>query len=61
MIIVPIGYGILELFQTTTGGSPYGATRLGSKEDLDKTERKIARFQGKRIAEVAGLLKCYNK
>jgi len=61
MIIVPIGYGIPELFQTTTGGGPYGATHLGSKEELDEMERKIARFQGKRITEVAKAIKCCNK
>lgn len=57
MIIVPLGYGIPELFQTTSGGSPYGASHLGVKEELDETERKIARFQGKRITEVAKKLK----
>ncbi|BFI74662.1 NAD(P)H:quinone oxidoreductase [Sulfurisphaera ohwakuensis] len=61
MIIVPIGYGIPELFQTMTGGGPYGATHLGSKEELDEMERKIAKFQGKRITEVAKAIKCCNK
>jgi len=57
MIIVPLGYGIPEMFQTTTGGSPYGASHLGVREELDENERKIARFLGKRVTEVARKLK----
>ncbi len=53
MVIVPLGYGIQELFTSTTGGSPYGASHLGTKKELDDNERKIARFQGKRLAQVA--------
>jgi NAD(P)H dehydrogenase (quinone) len=53
MIIVTLGYGIPEISKSTTGGSPYGASHLGSKKELDEDEIKIARFQGKRLAQVA--------
>jgi NAD(P)H dehydrogenase (quinone) len=53
MIIVTLGYGIPEISKSTTGGSPYGATHLGSKKELDEDKIKIARFQGKRLAQVA--------
>ncbi|BBG23467.1 NAD(P)H:quinone oxidoreductase [Sulfuracidifex tepidarius] len=53
MVIVPLGYAIPEISSTTTGGSPYGSSHLGSKKGLDENEVKIARFQGKRIAQVA--------
>jgi len=52
MVIVPLGYRIPEISQTTTGGSPYGASHLSAKEELDENERKIARFLGKRVTEV---------
>ncbi|AWR95525.1 NAD(P)H:quinone oxidoreductase [Acidianus brierleyi] len=57
MIIVPLGYAIPEISSTNTGGSPYGSSHLSSKKDLDENEIKIARFQGKRIAQVARKLK----
>lgn len=58
MIIVPLGYGIKEISTTTTGGGPYGATHLGNKKELDQNEIEIARFLGKRVAEVAKKLRC---
>jgi len=58
MIIVPLGYGIKEVSSTTTGGSPYGASHLGNKKELDENEIKIAKFLGKRVAEVAKKLRC---
>ncbi|QKR00152.1 NAD(P)H:quinone oxidoreductase [Metallosphaera tengchongensis] len=57
MIIVPLGYGIKELFTSTTGGSPYGPSHLGSLKELDEAERTIARFMGKRLTEVARKLR----
>ncbi|MFP3233164.1 MAG: NAD(P)H:quinone oxidoreductase [Sulfolobaceae archaeon] len=57
MIIVPLGYAIPEISSTTTGGSPYGASHLGSNKELDENEIKIARFQGRRLAQVARKLK----
>ncbi|ARM76792.1 NAD(P)H:quinone oxidoreductase [Acidianus manzaensis] len=58
MIIVPLGYKIPEISQTVSGGGPYGATHLGSKEELDENERTIAKFLGKRVTEVARKIKC---
>ncbi|WP_126450619.1 NAD(P)H:quinone oxidoreductase [Sulfodiicoccus acidiphilus] len=53
MVIVPVGYAIPEVGSTTAGGSPYGASHLSSLKELDEKERVIARFLGRRVAEVA--------
>jgi NAD(P)H dehydrogenase (quinone) len=56
MLIVGLPYTETELFQTKTGGSPYGATRL--TDDLEATplsdeERKLCLALGKRVASTA--------
>jgi NAD(P)H dehydrogenase (quinone) len=56
MLIVGLPYTETELFQTKTGGSPYGATRL--TDDLEATplsddERKLCLAIGKRVASTA--------
>jgi NAD(P)H dehydrogenase (quinone) len=56
MLIVGLPYTETELFQTKTGGSPYGATRL--TDDLDATplsddERKLCLAIGRRVASTA--------
>ncbi|SMC06259.1 NAD(P)H dehydrogenase (quinone) [Sulfobacillus thermosulfidooxidans DSM 9293] len=56
MIIVPTGYLIPAIHGTTTGGSPYGPSELGNKNELSDDERSIALFLGRRLAEVAGKL-----
>ncbi|MCK5394370.1 MAG: NAD(P)H:quinone oxidoreductase [Gammaproteobacteria bacterium] len=53
MLIVGIPYTETELFQTKTGGTPYGATRLTN--DLEATplsddERKLCLAIGRRVA-----------
>lgn len=53
MLIVGLPYTETELFQSKTGGSPYGATRL--TDDLEATllsddERKLCLAIGKRVA-----------
>ncbi len=53
MLLVGLPYTETELFETKTGGSPYGATRLTN--DLDSTplsdeERKLCLAIGKRVA-----------
>jgi len=53
MLIVGLPYTETELFQSKTGGSPYGATRL--TDDLDGTllsddEHKLCLAIGKRVA-----------
>ncbi|MCK4676220.1 MAG: NAD(P)H:quinone oxidoreductase [Gammaproteobacteria bacterium] len=56
MLIVGLPYTETELFQTKTGGTPYGATRL--TDDLEDTpisddERKLCIAIGKRVAATA--------
>lgn len=56
MLIVGLPYTETELFQTKTGGSPYGASRL--TDDLENTpiseeERKLCLAIGKRVATTA--------
>lgn len=58
MIIVGVPYSCLEITNMSeiTGGSPYGASTLagsdGSRQPSEN-EKKIARFQGAHVAEVA--------
>jgi NAD(P)H:quinone oxidoreductase type IV len=61
MIVVGVPYsqqGLLNMNEIT-GGTPYGATTLadadGSRQPTEN-ELTIARFQGKRVAEIAGKL-----
>lgn len=54
MLIVGLPYTETELFQTKTGGTPYGATRL--TDDLEDTllsddERKLCIALGNRVAK----------
>lgn len=55
-IIVPTGYADPSLFKA---GSPYGATSVSYNKDVPPTEDDltVARFQGKRTAEIAAALK----
>jgi NAD(P)H dehydrogenase (quinone) len=58
MVVVGVPYSCQELTNMTeiTGGSPYGASTIaGAKGDRQVTanELKIARFQGKHVAEIA--------
>lgn len=62
MLVVGPSYGAAELSDVSEvrGGSPYGAgTIAGPKGDRTPTEkeRAVARYQGKRIAEIAAKLK----
>lgn len=62
MIIVGVPYSAPELLvmQEVTGGTPYGATTVtgaDGKRQPSENELKIARFQGKHVAEVARMLK----
>ena len=58
MIIVGVPYTVPELLnmKEITGGTPYGATTLsntdGSRQPTEN-ELAIARFQGKRVAQIA--------
>ena len=55
-IIVPTGYVDPKVF---TAGSPYGATHVSGQNGAPPTEDElaVARFQGKRVAQVAAALK----
>ena len=61
MIVVGVPYSQQELLnmEEITGGTPYGATTLagadGSRQPTEN-ELAIARFQGKRVAEIAAKL-----
>ena len=58
MVVVGVPYSCKELVQMNeiSGGTPYGATTLadgdGSRQ-VSETERAIARFQGRHVAEIA--------
>ena len=56
MIIVPLGYADPALFKA---GTPYGASAVTGPSDAPPTadDLEVARFQGKRVAQVAKALK----
>jgi len=61
MVIVGVPYSCQELMnmKEITGGSPYGASTLANTDgsrQLSENEKIIARFQGARVAELAGKL-----
>ena len=56
MLLVGLPYTETELFTTTSGGSPYGATRLTDdmgERQLSADERKLSLALGTRVAEIA--------
>jgi NAD(P)H dehydrogenase (quinone) len=56
LIIVPLGYGDPVMFRA---GTPYGASSVSNNQATSPTADDLdaARYQGRRIAEVAGALK----
>ena len=56
MVIVPLGYADPALFKA---GTPYGASAVSGQESAPPTadDLEVARFQGKRVAQVAKALK----
>lgn len=56
LIIVPLGYADPFMFKA---GTPYGATSVTENKALPPTEDEleIARYQGRRVAEVADALR----
>jgi NAD(P)H dehydrogenase (quinone) len=61
MVIVGVPYteSGLTYMDDITGGTPYGATTLAGadgKRQPSENELKIARFQGRRVAEIASKL-----
>lgn len=60
-IIVGVPYSESALFETQTGGTPYGPSHFSGTEDnnpISQHEKIICRTLGRRIAEIAG--KLYN-
>lgn len=56
MIITGLPYSHIELSQTTSGGTPYGASHLAgtdNKRPLDDTEARLCRALGSRVAAIA--------
>ncbi|SDF95366.1 NAD(P)H dehydrogenase (quinone) [Onishia taeanensis] len=56
MVLSGLPYSETELFTTTTGGTPYGASHLAgqrSNRSLDEHERHLCMAQGKRLARLA--------
>jgi NAD(P)H dehydrogenase (quinone) len=56
MLIVGLPYTQIELFRTTTGGTPYGASRLTDELEthpLSEEERTLCITLGQRVAEAA--------
>jgi NAD(P)H dehydrogenase (quinone) len=59
MMILGIPYSESELFTTTSGGTPYGASHTAGQDDaleLSEDEKKLCFALGKRLASVAGTL-----
>ena len=57
MLIMSVPSNEISLKETTTGGTPYGASHLASLPHLSSAEKKIALALGKRIAETTVALK----
>lgn len=57
MVIMGIPYSEPALHQTTSGGTPYGATHSGEKTPLSEHEKTLAIAAGKRLAHLALALK----
>nr|WP_298372735.1 NAD(P)H:quinone oxidoreductase [uncultured Halomonas sp.] len=56
MVYAGVPYSESGLLETTSGGTPYGASHVAggsSDRSVDDTERTLARAQGKRIARLA--------
>jgi len=59
MIILGVPYSETNLFTTTAGGTPYGASHMAginSDQPLAESEKIICRTMGKRLASVAKLV-----
>lgn len=59
MLIVGVPYTETALFETRTGGSPYGASHLATDWNtaLSKEENDVARALGARVTRIAARLK----
>lgn len=59
MILMGLPYSEASLHKTTTGGTPYGASRLNTNNNtpLDEDEKNLCLALGRRVAETAIKLK----
>lgn len=59
MLYVGVPFTEAALFETRTGGSPYGATRITAdwSEGFSSDEKQIAQLLGHRVATIAARLK----
>ncbi len=59
LIIVPLGYADPTVFKA---GTPYGASSVSGQQNAPPTadDLEVARFQGRRVAHVATVLKAAN-
>lgn len=56
MLYAGLPYSEIELMETASGGTPYGASHLAGKRSdrpLDDHERQLSRAQGRRLARLA--------
>lgn len=61
MLLVGLPYTDSELMNTTSGGTPYGVSHVAGIDDnlqISSSERKLAIYQGQRIAEIVLKLDC---
>lgn len=61
MIISGIPYSESDLLNTTSGGTPYGASHVAGADSaraLSDEESRLCKAQGKRIADLASRLAC---
>lgn len=59
MVISGVPYSADAMFETRTGGTPYGASHFAGPEgdrEIDDHEQSLARFQGRRLGRLALLL-----
>jgi len=62
MVLMGLPYSEASLHQTTTGGTPYGASRLNNNDNapLDEHEKSLCLALGRRVAETAQKLELTN-
>lgn len=60
MVYAGVPYSAREMFETTSGGTPYGTSHFAganNERTVDEHERALARFQGRRLAKLAKALR----
>ena len=62
MILMGLPYSEASLHKTSTGGTPYGASRLNNNDNapLDEDEKNLCLALGRRVAETARKLEQAN-